>query len=455
MPSPSLASVSASPTSLDVLARAQVAASTEMEDYIKGHTSLDVKYFPLPGDGTIRVLCDVSLSPLPPRPVVPSSLVRDIIASVHDVAHPGGNATLRDLRRRFVWQGMSTSVKDFCRSCLPCQRSKITRHVKAPLAPLDMPSHRFQALHLDIVGPLPECEGFSYLLTIIDRYSRWLEAVPLSSITAEACARALLRHWIARFGTPATVVTDRGRQFVSQLWSELSLLLGVQLRQTTSYHPQSNGLIERQHRTLKDRLISRACSPGSSSSWMDNLPFVLLGIRTSVREDSGCSASDLLYGTPLRLPGDMLAPDLSAASPSPSDFARSLRTAMLDAVPMPVVHHGVVAPKPCPRLLTATHVFLRIDAVKRPLTPPYEGPFPVLERSPKTFRILRHGKPVTVSVDRLKPAVCPALAPSPASSPAPAVAPPPTRSYAAVAASPAAVTTRSGRVSRPVLRFRP
>ena len=124
---------------------------------------------------------------------------------------------------------MAANVKDYCRSCIPCQRSKITRHVKTPLAPLDMPDHRFQALHLDIVGPLPESEGHQYLLTVIDRYSRWMEAIPMASVTAHTCARALLRHWVARFGTPATIVTDRGRQFTSQLWSELSILLGLSL----------------------------------------------------------------------------------------------------------------------------------------------------------------------------------------------------------------------------------
>ena len=155
-----------------------------------------------------------------------------MIAGIHDVAHPGGNASLRDIRRRYVWSGMASNVKAFCRACLPCQRAKVTRHVKAPLARIDMPDHRFQALHLDIVGPLPESEGQTYLLTVIDRFSRWLEAIPLASVTAISCARALLRHWVARFGTPSTIATDRGRQFTSQLWSELSSLLGVQHHKT-------------------------------------------------------------------------------------------------------------------------------------------------------------------------------------------------------------------------------
>ena len=100
-----------------------------------------------------------------------------------------------------------------------------------------MPDHRFLALHLDIVGPLPEAGGSCYLLTIIDRFTRWVEAIPLSTITAEACALALVMHWISRFGVPESIVTDRGRQFTSGLWTELGNLLGISRSQITSGSP--------------------------------------------------------------------------------------------------------------------------------------------------------------------------------------------------------------------------
>ena len=181
--------------------------------------------------------------------------------------------------------------------------------------------------------------------------------------------------------------------------------------------------------------MARACSAGSS--WMDNLPFVLLGLRTSIRADSGCSPSDLLYGSPLRLPGDLFggASSSSGAPPPASDFASYLRSLMSQAAPMPVVHHCSPGSRVDPGLLQASHVFLRIDAVKKPLVPPYEGPYPVLERSQKTFVLLKRDKPVTVTIDRLKPAVflpeslqppspppdvtCPQRDSAPASSPTP------------------------------------
>ena len=111
------------------------------------------------------LLCDTSVRP--PRPIIPQSATLPLLRQVHSLSHPGGNAMLRLVRRRFVWRHMASQVKAFCRACLPCQRAKIVRHTKTPLAPLEMPDHRFSVIHLDLVGPLPEAEGCQYLLTII------------------------------------------------------------------------------------------------------------------------------------------------------------------------------------------------------------------------------------------------------------------------------------------------
>ena len=147
--------------------------------------------------------------------------------------------------------------------------------------------------------------------------------------------------------------------------------------------------------------MSRATSCGSGT-WLDHLPYVLLGMRTSIREDSLCSPSDLLYGAPLKLPGDLLDP--LPLPPSASDFARQLQAVMSSSSPMPALHHGSQASRIHPSLRSASHVFLRVDAVRRPLVPPYLGPFPVLHHGDKTFQILQNNKTVTVSIDRLKPA---------------------------------------------------
>jgi transposase InsO family protein len=137
---------------------------------------------------------------------------------------------------------------------------------------------------------------------MIDRTSRWPEVVPLSSITAVVCAQALLSSWISRFGVPSVITTDRGAQFTSSVWSEVCSILGIRRSQTTSYHPQSNGLIERFHRSLKTSLRARLAGP----DWIRHLPLVLLGLRSVPKDDTGMSVAEAVYSTPLTLPGDFL-----------------------------------------------------------------------------------------------------------------------------------------------------
>ena len=139
---------------------------------------------------------------------------------------------------------MKKDVRNWVRTCHACQTSKIGRHTKAPLVDLGLPDRRFGDIHVDLVGPLTPSEGNIYLLTIMDRFTRWPEAVLLPNSEAVTCARALLRTWISRFGVPDSIISDQGRQFTSQLWRELQQVLGVRHNVTTAYHPQANGMVE-------------------------------------------------------------------------------------------------------------------------------------------------------------------------------------------------------------------
>ena len=176
---------------------------------------------------------------------------RTVFKSLHDLSHPGVRATQKLITSRFVWPGINSDVRRWTRSCIQCQRAKVQRHPTAPLASFPIPDARFDFVHIDIVRPLPPSHGYTYLLTCVDRYTRWPEAIPLSTITSEVVTRAFISGWISRFGVPSTIVTDRGRQFESHLWTNVMALLGTKRSRTTSYHPQGNGMVERFHRQLK------------------------------------------------------------------------------------------------------------------------------------------------------------------------------------------------------------
>ena len=168
------------------------------------------------------------------------------------------------------------------------------------------------------------------MFTIIDRYTRWPEAIPMADATASSCAFALLSQHIARFGVPEDVTSDRGPQFTSALWTALNTLLGVQHHCTTAYHPQANGIIERLHRQLKSALKARLVGP----AWMDELPFC-----SAPKEDLGCSPSELVYGTTIRLPGEFFETPTSSAEQDVSGLLAHLRSTMAALRPKETTHH--------------------------------------------------------------------------------------------------------------------
>jgi cleavage and polyadenylation specificity factor subunit 1 len=181
-----------------------------------------------------------------------------------------------------VWSGEGNDCRAWTRACTLCQRSKVTRHVKAPLGSFHLPPARFSHVHVDLVGSLPVSSGFRYCLTAIDRYTRRPEAVPLSDITAEAVAKAFVSVWVARFGCPQQITADEGRQFEARLFKTLATITGSSLTWTTAWHPTSNGMIDRLHRQLKAALMCHA-----DEHWAEALPVALLGIRSLHFEGPG------------------------------------------------------------------------------------------------------------------------------------------------------------------------
>jgi cleavage and polyadenylation specificity factor subunit 1 len=112
-----------------------------------------------------------------------------VFAAVHELAHPGVRATRRLVSSRFIWKSCAADVNQWCRDCVGRARAKVQVHLKTQPEQIQIPDQIFQHVHVDLVGPLPVSENNqAYIMTVIDRTSRWAEAVPLTSVTAEKCA---------------------------------------------------------------------------------------------------------------------------------------------------------------------------------------------------------------------------------------------------------------------------
>lgn len=341
-----------------------------------------------PGTKT-PIACETSLGN--PRPILPPQFRFPTFTKLHGLAHPGIRASRRLISQRYFWPGMQKDIKTWAQNCLPCQASKVNRHTITTPGTF-APAERLQHVHIDIVGPLPPAQGQRYLLTMIDRATGWPEAVPLPNIRADTVAYSFFHTWLARYGMPTQITTDQGRQFESDLFQRLTRLMGINKLRTTAYHPQSNGILERWHRSLKAALTASLKGP----DWIEALPTVLLGLRTASRADLEGSAAERLYGQTLRLPGEVFGPSPAVQDDKLRLLQQQFRRLQPTTASKRIFVH--------PALATCTHIFLKRHPFRTSLQTPYQGPYKVINRDNKTITVSREGKETRVSMDDVKPA---------------------------------------------------
>ena len=291
---------------------------------------------------------------------------------------------------------MCRDISDWCKACHECQQSKISRHNRLLPPDFTAPDGRFRHVHMDIIGTLPINNDFRYCLTIIDRFLRWPEALPLTNIEAPTVFRAFIDQSISRYGALETLTTDQGSQFDSQLFLVLLQLIGCNRTRTTAYHPASNGMIQRWHRSLKSAIMCH-----SNQEWSRSLSTVLLGLRTNVL-DIGASPAKFVFGTTLRIPGEfVLAEDFS---PDRHIFLEEFRKHMRIVKPVPVAHTYKRRAFVFKELNSCSHVFLR-DHARKALERPYTGPHKVSNRiSDRFYEIDVNGTSRHVSIENIEPA---------------------------------------------------
>ena len=243
------------------------------------------------------------------RIALPRTLRKEALHAYHDNIAGGGHLGIDKVRnsiqQKYFWPRMNQDIIDYIRSCDRCQRAKRDFNPsKPPLAPLPR-RDKFECWQIDILGPLFKTpEGYQYVLLCIDAGSRWPEAFPLKTQDSREVADVLFTHIFSRYGCPSVLLSDRGRNFMSNLINALCEIMDIRQHHTSSYHPSTNGVVERQNSTLAQSL--RAYCAQDQSKWPKLLPGIMMAFRKSPSSSSTELAPfQMLFGQNMRLPFDV------------------------------------------------------------------------------------------------------------------------------------------------------
>ena len=211
--------------------------------------------------------------------VIPPEMEEEAINVYHSSGHFSTNLTKQHILQKYWCPKLYRKIKDIVDNCA-CKQQKSYGHNPQSSAFPFTRIKNFETVSLDIVS-MPKVRNYDHILTMIDLKSRLLAAVPLASIDANTIATMFYKKWICVYGPPSVVHTDQGLQFTSSIFISLCKKFGISGSFSSIYHPKGNSVIERCHRTLKDRLRSM------SGLWIDNLDTAVFNCNRC----SGCFLS--------------------------------------------------------------------------------------------------------------------------------------------------------------------
>ena len=210
---------------------------------------------------------------------VAQTLIKDVIKENHDpkyVAHLGIKRTHGLISLNYWWPNVWKTIEVYVRKCDPCQRRKEGKIPIALLGEVPNPKFPFEITAMDVTGPYATTPwGNKYLLTFIDHFSRYVEAFPVPDQTAETCARIYATQIVMRHGTGPTLISDKGTAFMSSFFQGTCKILGIRRIRTSSYHPESNRVVERWHNSLNAGLSLYKFNEHKLGHFSAILPYVL------------------------------------------------------------------------------------------------------------------------------------------------------------------------------------
>jgi len=238
--------------------------------------------------------------------VVPPPVRSQVLKFTHGAKfHPGVTRTNEIVRNRFYWPGWRRDVYQHIMSCIDCQSVNGNKGKRKQPHRKFLSGSPWQRVQVDFFGPLPQStRGNRYVLVFMDQFSKWVECFAVPDSTAETATRYLAEEVVCRYGVPHELHSDQGRAFISRVLHSLCSILGIYKTQTTPYHPESDGQVERFMQFLGSNLAKLTAA--DQKNWDEMVPWVAFAYRSTVHAVTGFSPAEVFLGRASRLPVDLV-----------------------------------------------------------------------------------------------------------------------------------------------------
>ena len=268
--------------------------------------------------------------PLMLRVVVPKSLQHTVIQAVHDHlgTHLGYTKSMDMIKRSFIWRGMDHMVRTYIANCLVCQTSKNSLPLEHNSTPKVLSSTEpLFKVACDFVGKFAMTKNKNmYIGVCVCYFSRLVVAFPTRTQSAEEFAKHFVKHVVAIHGSPHVMVSDRGPNFIADVWKETAALLDIRLEHSSPFKPTSNSRVERMNKVLVN-ILTCVCNR-NPTNWDTLLPLVVFNINNTICKAHGFSAHEVVYGKNLRSILDMAPPPQQTISEFNSNLIHAQREAI-------------------------------------------------------------------------------------------------------------------------------
>ncbi len=236
--------------------------------------------------------------------VIPTSIIQQILRKTHDaLGHESEKKVFARAATRFTWPKMRADITRYCEACDDCQRSKHSHRKRITKMKPIVSTRPNEILEIDFLKLCKANTGETGILMMVDHFTKYCVAVPVQEMDTRAAIDAVWIHWVTRFGVPEMIQSDQGSQFESNLFQELMTVLDCKKAHSTPYHPQTQGLVERQNQTMI-KMIRVACA--NQKDWPMILPNAVMAYNTSVHTSIGITPHKMMHGQEMRTPLSLL-----------------------------------------------------------------------------------------------------------------------------------------------------